>query len=292
MENGVTVGTSATTFSPADTVTRSQAVTFLWRAAGEPEPAATESPFTDVTSDEYYYKAVLWAVEQGITYGVGNGRFDTEGTLAYDEILAFLCRAAGVSSSGEDWSQVAVNWAAENGLTDGLTFGAKDACPRADVVYCLWKQLSGGVTPPEEEEPTEPVLTEQAVYDAIVALKDSYPEGMRWTNDDYYRSEAMNRGGYGCEAFALICSDTAFGDLPVFSYFPEAYSQEELYDMIRVGDMLRINESHTVVVLEKHDDYIVITEGNYNSSIHWGRTISRSSLELSYFWIRTRYPAA
>lgn len=62
--------------------------------------------------------------------------------------------------------------------------------------------------------------------------------------------------------------------------------------MIRVGDMLRINESHTVVVLEKHDDYIVITEGNYNSSIHWGRTISRSSLELSYFWIRTRYPAA
>ena len=142
-ENGVASGTTDTTFSPAATVTRAQAVSFLWRAAGSPAPASTVSPFTDVADpNAYYYNAVLWAAEQGITSGVGDSLFDTNGTLTYDQILAMLCRAAGGESSGSDWSAAAVNWAADNGLTDGLTFTAKDNCPRADVVYCLWMQLA------------------------------------------------------------------------------------------------------------------------------------------------------
>lgn len=142
-ESGVTSGTSATTFSPDNTVTRAEAVTFLWRAAGSPAPASTVSPFVDVTDNNaYYYNAVLWAAEQGITGGVGNNQFSLYGTLTYDQILAMLCRAAGESASGSDWSVAAVNWAAANGLTDGLTFGVKDSCPRADVVYCLWRQLA------------------------------------------------------------------------------------------------------------------------------------------------------
>ena len=143
VNQGVTNGTSATTFSPANTVTRAEAVTFLWRAAGSPEPASTTSPFTDVTDPgAYYYKAVLWASEQGITTGAGGGRFDLTGTLAYDQIFTFLCRAAGESASGADWSAAAVAWAEQNGLTDGLSFTAKASCPRCDVVYCLWKQMA------------------------------------------------------------------------------------------------------------------------------------------------------
>lgn len=143
VRTGVTSGTSPTTFSPADTVTRAQAVSFLWRAAGSPEPASAESPFTDVSDPAaYYYKPVLWAVEQGITSGVGGGLFDPNGTLPYDQIFAFLCRAAGGTSTGADWSADAIRWAADNGLTDGLTFTAKADCPRADVVYCLFKQLA------------------------------------------------------------------------------------------------------------------------------------------------------
>lgn len=142
-ETSVTGGTSATTFSPNKTVTRAEAVTFLWRAAGSPQPASAVSPYTDVTDlNAYYYNAVLWATEQGITGGVGNNRFSVDGTLTYDQIMAMLCRAAGETASGSDWSAAAIAWAEENGLTDGLDFSTKDSCPRADVVYCLWKQLA------------------------------------------------------------------------------------------------------------------------------------------------------
>ncbi len=142
VNQGVTGGTSETTFSPADTVTRAQAVTFLWRAAGSPAPAASSSPFADVTPDAYYYQAVLWAAENGITGGVGENQFGPEQTLAYDQIFTFISHAVGESGTGADWSEAAVNWARESGLTDGLSFSAKDSCPRADVIYCLWKRMA------------------------------------------------------------------------------------------------------------------------------------------------------
>ena len=69
-------------------------------------------------------------------------RQSVDGTLTYDQIMAMLCRAAGETASGSDGSAAGVNWAKENGLTDGLDFSAKGSCPRADVVYCLWKQLA------------------------------------------------------------------------------------------------------------------------------------------------------
>ena len=143
VERGITTGTSATTFSPEATVTRAQAVTFLWRAAGSPEPAATASPFADAADPSaYYYKAVLWATEQGITNGVSATSFGTDSPVTYDQMLAFMARAAGADTGSGDWSQAAIDWAAENGLTDGLTFSAKSICPRSDVVYCLWQQMA------------------------------------------------------------------------------------------------------------------------------------------------------
>ena len=147
VSQGVTTGTGAGTFSPDSAVTRAEAVTFLWRAAGEPAPASSASSFSDVTDrSAYYYDAVLWAAQEGITTGAGGGRFDLNSTLSYDQIFTFLCRAAGETASGDDWSAAAVNWASSNGLTDGLSFTAKADCPRSDVVYCLWKQMGGGET--------------------------------------------------------------------------------------------------------------------------------------------------
>lgn len=142
-DSGITGGTTATTFSPASTVTRAQAVTFLWRAAGSPQPSTTVSPFSDVTDPSaYYYNAVLWAAEQGITTGVTATTFGTGSAVAYDQMLAFLARAAGADTGSGSWSDAAISWAADNGLTDGLDFTAKGSCPRADVVFCLWKQLA------------------------------------------------------------------------------------------------------------------------------------------------------
>ena len=92
---------------------------------------------------------------------------------------------------------------------------------------------------------------------------------MRWTNDNSYYSAAVRMTGYGCAGFALACSDAAFGSYPVSSKHSD-------FDRIKVGDMLRINnDTHSVVVLEKKADSVVVAEGNYNNSIHWGREISR-----------------
>jgi ankyrin repeat protein len=93
---------------------------------------------TDPTA--YSYKPILWAAEQGITSGVDATHFGGDISLSYDQILTFLCRAAGGTIT-DDWSQSAQNWAKANGLTDGISFAAKAGCPRADVVYFLWKQM-------------------------------------------------------------------------------------------------------------------------------------------------------
>lgn len=127
-------------------------------------------------------------------------------------------------------------------------------------------------------------LTEETVLAAINALRESYPEGMGWTNDNSHHSPALRLTGYGCEGFALICSDAAFGDLPVSATHSD-------FDAVRAGDLLRINhDTHTVVVLEKKENSVVVTEGNYNRSIHWDREISRETLEEGAFTVRSRWP--
>ena len=151
-------------------------------------------------------------------------------------------------------------------------------------------------TPAEPEEPAEPEklqgptlangkeITDDNIREIIYGLKDEYPEGRRWTNDDSHFSPALRMLGYGCAGFALICSDAVFGDMPV----TERHSD---FDRIRVCDVLRVNnDTHSVVVLEKKADSVVVTEGNYNDSIHWDREISRASLEQGHFYVTTRYP--
>lgn len=161
----ITNGTGQNRFSPNSKVTRADAVTFLWRAAGSPTPGAGTASFTDVAdAGTYYYNAVLWAAEQGIANGVGEGRFAPDSTLTYAHIFAFLCRFAGKETSGSNWSDAAVNWARQSGLTRGLTFRADDGCPRRDVVYCLWQQMSADTQEtPSAEDPEQEQTGEQPV---------------------------------------------------------------------------------------------------------------------------------
>lgn len=132
----------------------------------------------------------------------------------------------------------------------------------------------------------ESVPTEEAVYAALIAMKSQYPEGMPWTNADgyiFYALPGITYYGYGCAGFAFILSDAAFGDLPARIHTD--------FDNVHVGDILRINNnSHSVVALEVKSDSFVIAEGNYNSSIHWGRTISRESVKKTGTEVMTRYP--
>ena len=138
-ENGVTTGTSATVFGTKDSCTRGQVVTFLWRAAGKPEPQSTANPFRDVKEGDYFYKSVLWAVEQGITSGTAADAFSPEQTCSSAHIVTFLYRAMGAGSNG--WYEEARDWATGKGLLEGsgVTVGPDETCPRGDVVALLYR---------------------------------------------------------------------------------------------------------------------------------------------------------
>ena len=136
----------------------------------------------------------------------------------------------------------------------------------------------------EPSEPTkEPDIGAQ-VYDAILAMQSEYPEGMVWTNDNSYNWKGgIYSGGMGCAAFAFAMSDAAFGELPARVHTD--------YADIRVGDILRVNDNtHFVIVLEVFETEVVVAEGNYNSTIHWGRRINREELQGTGDYIMTRYP--
>ena len=153
---GVTGGTSATTFSPDEDCTRAQAVTFIWKVLGSQEPVSKTNPFTDVSAEDYYYKAVLWAVENGITKGATDTTFAPNDTVTRAQFVTFLWRAANapaasgtnpftdVTDSGAYYYQ-AVLWALQQDVTSGTTpttFGPEDNCSRGQVVTFLYGYIS------------------------------------------------------------------------------------------------------------------------------------------------------
>ena len=151
VENGITEGTSAETFSPGASCTRAQMVTFLYRAAGSPAPKSTTNPFKDISSTDYFYNAVLWAVEQGITSGTSADTFSPTATVTRGQTVTFLYRAAGSPAvSGGNFSDVAtdayyakaVAWAAGNGITSGTgsgKFSPGADCTRGQIVTLLYR---------------------------------------------------------------------------------------------------------------------------------------------------------
>ena len=151
---GITSGTNATTFDPNGTCTRAQAVTFLWRAAGSPTPKTKLMPFPDVPVGSYYWNAVLWAIEQGITEGTSYLTFSPNDSCTRAQIVTFLWRAKGnpaVSGSApftdvapDAYYAAAVTWAEKNGITGGIgngLFGSNNTCTRAQIVTFLYRAM-------------------------------------------------------------------------------------------------------------------------------------------------------
>ena len=153
-EKGITGGIGNGLFGPNQPCTRAQIVTFLWRAAGSPEPKSMSS-FSDVSVDSYYAKAVAWAVENGITTGTGDGKFSPDATCTRAQSVTFLFRAIGkLVDSKAEFSDVltdsyyanAVAWAVENGVTNGIgngLFGPDNSCTRAQIVTFLFRAYQG-----------------------------------------------------------------------------------------------------------------------------------------------------
>ena len=152
VENGITKGTDDTHFSPDGICTRAQAVTFLWRAAGSPEPETRAMPFADIPVGSYYYDAVLWAVENGITKGTSDTTFSPNMTCTRAQIVAFLWRsekspAAGTANPFADVKSTAyyadaVLWAVKENITKGTTnttFSPDADCTRAQIVTFLYR---------------------------------------------------------------------------------------------------------------------------------------------------------
>ena len=152
VENGITKGTDDTHFSPDGICTRAQAVTFLWRTAGSPKPETRTMPFTDIPVGSYYYDAVLWAVENGITKGTSDTTFSPDATCSRAQIVTFLWRsekspAAGTANPFADVKSTAyyadaVLWAVKENITKGTTsttFSPNADCTRAQIVTFLWR---------------------------------------------------------------------------------------------------------------------------------------------------------
>jgi hypothetical protein len=156
-DNVITKGYDNVYFGPQNNCTREAVVTFLWRLAGKPEPQTTKNPFSDVSADKYYYKAVLWAAENGITKGYDDGTFRPDDTCLREHVVTFLYRYAGSPSVRptvnpfndvklSDYYYRAAVWANENGIANGYSegehaggFGPKLDCLREHVVTFLYR---------------------------------------------------------------------------------------------------------------------------------------------------------
>ena len=151
VDKGITSGTSRYTFSPDVACTRAQVVTFLWRAAGSPAPMLNKNPFTDVHTSDYYYDAVLWAVQNGITTGTSATTFSPDAAVSRAQAVTFLWRANGQPAAGNSgfvdvssnaYYAKAVDWTFANGITTGMDYGAfgpDTACTRAQIVTFLYR---------------------------------------------------------------------------------------------------------------------------------------------------------
>ena len=154
IDHNITSGTSKTTFSPDNSATRAQTVTFIWNAAGKPTPTTTNNPFTDVNENDYYYKAVLWAYENGVTAGTSETTFSPDNIVTRAQAVTFLYNLSNANSEGEnpftdvteeDYFFNSVIWAYTNNITHGTTkttFSPNNDCTRAQIVTFLYNYYS------------------------------------------------------------------------------------------------------------------------------------------------------
>ncbi len=205
----VTDGTTKTTFSPKDTTTRGQVVTFLWRAVGQPEPKTTKNPFTDVKTSDYFYKPVLWAYEKGITDGTSATTFSPNNKCSNAQIITFIWRAMGQPEkdvNAEKWYTDAYYWAKYNGLLKGSYSGNYDLnadCPRCNVIYYLYNYnniKSGSASGSSaQQSPASDKLTASVknLLDSYETFIDEYYSFMKdYDIEDHTTKEESNFNKY------------------------------------------------------------------------------------------------
>ena len=153
-ENGITGGVGNGRFGPSLDCSRGQTMTFLWRASGEPEPDSISTDLTDVAAGSYYYEAVLWAMQEGVTTGAGGNRFAPDATVTRGQFVTFLYRLAGASSDGVhpfadvpagSYYEKAIAWAFAEGITrgtSGTTFSPDAPCTRAQIITFLYRYFN------------------------------------------------------------------------------------------------------------------------------------------------------
>ena len=153
-ENGITGGVSANRFGPALDCSRGQTMTFLWRAMGEPEPGSTDPALTDVKNGSYYYDAVLWAMQEGVTTGMGKNLFSPDATVTRGQFVTFLYRLSGAKNDAAhpftdvpagSYYEPAIAWAYSKGITTGTsktTFNPDSPCTRAQIITFLYRYFN------------------------------------------------------------------------------------------------------------------------------------------------------
>lgn len=188
--NGVTAGTSATTFSPDATCTRAQVMMFLWRSNSSPEPAFRNNPFRDVTESDYFYKAVMWALNAGITTGTSTTTFEPNAACTRGQVMTFLWRNAGSTEvtvevpfddvKKTDYFYKPVQWAVRNRITAGTgarTFSPGAACTRGQVMTFLYQYMGGS------EIPQPAPAADHSAYDPVIANTIRYIRGENYDSD-------------------------------------------------------------------------------------------------------------
>lgn len=212
------------------------------------------------------YTAVVHSYAMGIITGVDSkGTFNGNGVMTRAQAAVVLGRMADVLETGEILD--APEQSTEPTVPEQSTEPTRPEAPGYEVV---------------------PGPTEEEAYKRLIALKADYPEGMRWTNDNRYPDNEY--GSRGCAAFVLICQDTVFGD-DLMGHSIYSFDELKVGDSVRIGTKTTPGGYHSVIVLEKKDNSIIVVEGNYNSTIHWGREITRDSLEDEGFNAYTYYDA-
>jgi len=235
VKNGITSGVANGLFGPDNTCTRGQVVTFLWKAAGAPEPEGTATSFTDVSSDDYFYKSVLWAVENGVTGGTSPTTFSPSVPCTRAQVATFLYAAKGkpgfetTSSPFSDvkdgaWFYEPVLWAVENGVTSGVgngLFGTNQTCTRSQIAMFLYKASQiGGETPVVTPDPSVEELPE------IIKARELGLIPMKWNGN---LSAEADFDGFNRLVISLItlCDESALAQWNK-NVDPSAFPQRDM----------------------------------------------------------------
>lgn len=274
VSQGITTGTTDSTFSPDSICTRGQILTFLWRSAGVPEPQTAVSPYSDVTTDlnPDFYKAILWAQETGIIGNIAeDGCFFPDRPCTRSLTMTFLWRYAGsplphLPAPFEDVAPdadyaMAVSWAVETGITGGVTetqFCPDDPCTRGQIVTFLYRSLGGAVpeTPPvQEPEPEPDPLLDTRPLQTLSGTGSAYSlglDGSEFNSEDVY--EAQAQAAIYSDREAILTISVPFPLYQAWDYTIRFTSRDEEDPAVYVFSYTRWDEAFADMVPSWQDE--------------------------------------